>query len=96
MVSVEASLAEAHGRLDADPAAAEALARDVLAAHPGHPGARFLQACAWLAQGQAEAATTAFQASRLLVSNGEFLAFVEAGGYRDETLWSEEGLAWKN
>ena len=62
MVSVEASLAEAHGRLDADPAAAEALARDVLAAHPGHPGACFLQACAWLAQGQAEAATTALQA----------------------------------
>ena len=46
--------------------------------------------------GRHEAVTTAFQASRLLVSNGEYLAFVEAGGYRDETLWSEEGLAWMN
>ena len=41
---MEASLAEAHARLDADPVAAEALARDLLATHPGHPGARFLQA----------------------------------------------------
>ena len=46
--------------------------------------------------GRHEAVTTAFQASRFLVSNQEFLAFVEAGGYRDDTLWSEEGLAWRN
>ncbi len=37
----------------------------------------------------------AFRASQYLVSNGEFLAFVEAGGYADDTLWTEEGLAWR-
>jgi 5-histidylcysteine sulfoxide synthase/putative 4-mercaptohistidine N1-methyltranferase len=45
--------------------------------------------------GRHEAATAAFQASRYLVSNREFLAFVEAGGYADDTLWPEEGAAWK-
>ena len=33
----------------------------------------------------------AFQASRYLVSNQEFLAFVDAGGYADDSLWQEEG-----
>lgn len=42
-----------------------------------------------------EAVTTPFQASRYLVSNGEFLAFVEAGGYSDDSLWLEEGAGWK-
>jgi len=37
-----------------------------------------------------------FMASRLLVSNGEYRRFVEAGGYRDDTLWTEEGRAWKD
>ena len=37
----------------------------------------------------------AFQAGRHLVSNGEFLAFVEAGGYADEAWWDAEGRAWK-
>lgn len=37
----------------------------------------------------------AFQASRYLVSNGEFLEFVEAGGYEADTWWEEEGQAWK-
>jgi len=36
-----------------------------------------------------------FQAARMLVSNGEFLAFVEAGGYADDPYWEEEGRAWK-
>ena len=35
-----------------------------------------------------------FRAGRRLVSNAEFLAFVEAGGYRDESFWSEEGRGW--
>ena len=39
--------------------------------------------------------TAGFQASRYLVSNREFLDFVEAGGYADDTLWQEEGAAWK-
>ena len=36
-----------------------------------------------------------FQTSKFLVSNQEFLAFVEAGGYLDEDYWLEEGLQWK-
>jgi 5-histidylcysteine sulfoxide synthase/putative 4-mercaptohistidine N1-methyltranferase len=35
-----------------------------------------------------------FQASRYLVSNREFLAFVEAGGYRQQDFWTEEGWRW--
>ena len=42
-----------------------------------------------------EVATPAFQSSRYLVSNQEFLSFVEAGGYADDSLWQEEGAAWK-
>lgn len=37
----------------------------------------------------------AFQASGYLVSNGEFLEFVTAGGYTDDSLWGEEGLGWR-
>ncbi len=36
-----------------------------------------------------------FQAAKYLVSNGEFLTFVEAGGYADDSLWDEEGLSWR-
>ena len=39
--------------------------------------------------------TVGFQASRYLVSNQEFLAFVEAGGYTSDEYWPEEGAAWK-
>lgn len=46
--------------------------------------------------GRHEAAVPAFAASHFLVSNGEFLAFVEAGGYADDRLWTEEGRAWKD
>lgn len=46
--------------------------------------------------GRHEAATEAFEASRYLVSNQEFLAFVEAGGYADDSLWTDEGAGWKN
>jgi len=45
--------------------------------------------------GRHDAATMPFQASRYLVSNREFLAFVEAGGYADDSLWLEEGAGWK-
>ncbi len=45
--------------------------------------------------GRHEASTAAFKASRYLVSNQEFLTFVEAGGYADDALWLEEGAAWK-
>lgn len=36
-----------------------------------------------------------FQASKYLVSNHEFLAFVEAGGYRTGSYWPEEGRSWQ-
>lgn len=36
----------------------------------------------------------AFSAAKFLVSNQEFLAFVDAGGYLDSTYWEEEGRAW--
>jgi 5-histidylcysteine sulfoxide synthase/putative 4-mercaptohistidine N1-methyltranferase len=35
-----------------------------------------------------------FRAARQLVSNGEFLAFVEDGGYGREEWWTEEGRGW--
>jgi 5-histidylcysteine sulfoxide synthase/putative 4-mercaptohistidine N1-methyltranferase len=45
--------------------------------------------------GRHSAEVAAFQAGQYLVSNGEFLEFVTAGGYADDRLWSEEGLAWR-
>ena len=36
-----------------------------------------------------------FKASRFLVSNAEFLAFVEEGGYEEARFWSEEGWKWR-
>jgi iron(II)-dependent oxidoreductase len=35
-----------------------------------------------------------FQIARAPVTNGEFLNFVEAGGYRNAQLWSREGWHW--
>ncbi len=37
----------------------------------------------------------AFRASRQLISNGEFYAFVKSGAYLDEKYWSEQGWAWR-
>jgi iron(II)-dependent oxidoreductase len=37
----------------------------------------------------------AFSIDRDSVSNRDFLEFVEAGGYLDETLWDEEGWQWR-
>lgn len=36
-----------------------------------------------------------FKAAQFLVSNQEFLAFVEAGGYQDAAFWCEEGWQWR-
>jgi len=35
-----------------------------------------------------------FKASKYLVSNGEFLKFIHAGGYEAREYWSEEGWNW--
>ena len=45
--------------------------------------------------GHHEAKLPAFQASRYLVSNQEFLDFIQAGGYTTEGYWEEEGSAWQ-
>ncbi|MBL4637888.1 MAG: 5-histidylcysteine sulfoxide synthase, partial [Proteobacteria bacterium] len=37
-----------------------------------------------------------FQASKFLVSNQEFLSFVEAGGYEHNSYWQPEGLEWRD
>ncbi|MDG4548958.1 MAG: 5-histidylcysteine sulfoxide synthase [Candidatus Contendobacter sp.] len=46
--------------------------------------------------GRRETAVQPFQASRYLISNGEFHAFVTAGGYREQRYWSETGWAWRS
>ncbi len=35
-----------------------------------------------------------FTASQFLVSNGEMLEFINAGGYQNDTYWNEEGRGW--
>ncbi len=37
----------------------------------------------------------AFKASKYLVSNGEFLQFVQEGGYENAAYWDGEGNAWR-
>ena len=46
--------------------------------------------------GSAAVDVPSFRASRFLVSNGEFLEFIEDGGYAEEGWWDAEGLAWRN
>jgi len=45
--------------------------------------------------GSHSADISAFQASKYLVSNQEFLPFVTANGYHTESFWQEEGRSWK-
>lgn len=44
--------------------------------------------------GQLAVDVKAFSASQYLVSNQEFLEFVEAGGYQTPDYWTEEGQKW--
>lgn len=37
-----------------------------------------------------------FEISKSLVTNGEFMEFMEAGGYQDFNLWLDEGWSWVN
>ncbi|GBG12897.1 SAM-dependent methyltransferase [Novimethylophilus kurashikiensis] len=46
--------------------------------------------------GRHEAEVPAFQATKFLVSNQEFLTFVEAGCYLEERYWEEEGRGWRD
>ncbi len=36
-----------------------------------------------------------FQATKNLITNAEYLTFVNAGGYQNKALWSDEGWDWK-
>jgi 5-histidylcysteine sulfoxide synthase/putative 4-mercaptohistidine N1-methyltranferase len=44
--------------------------------------------------GYRESQISAFDASQFLVSNQEFLSFVEAGGYLNSHNWEDEGKQW--
>ncbi len=46
--------------------------------------------------GHHEAEVPAFEAARYLVSNAEYLAFVEDGGYEHDACWAVEGRSWRN
>lgn len=46
--------------------------------------------------GRHHADVEAFKASKYLVSNAEFLAFVDAGGYESADYWDEEGNRWRD
>lgn len=37
-----------------------------------------------------------FEVSKYPVTNGEFLEFVRAGGYENQSLWTEEGWRWRS
>ncbi|MCE7064845.1 ergothioneine biosynthesis protein EgtB [Dyadobacter sp. CY326] len=37
-----------------------------------------------------------FEISKSLVTNADFMAFIEAGGYQDFNLWLDEGWSWVN
>ncbi|WP_159019049.1 ergothioneine biosynthesis protein EgtB [Algibacter sp. L3A6] len=37
-----------------------------------------------------------FEINNFLVTNGDYMAFMEAGGYSDFNLWLDEGWAWVN
>jgi 5-histidylcysteine sulfoxide synthase/putative 4-mercaptohistidine N1-methyltranferase len=45
--------------------------------------------------GRHEATVAGFNASQYLVSNREFLEFVETGGYQEQQWWTEEGWQWR-
>ncbi len=45
--------------------------------------------------GHLTADVPAFRAARFLVSNGEYRAFIEAGGYGERRWWTDEGWAWR-
>jgi len=46
--------------------------------------------------GEHQAEVEKFKASKYLVSNQEFLSFVEAEGYRQDRYWSNEGRSWRD
>ncbi len=45
--------------------------------------------------GQEKRQVSPFKTSKFLISNGEFLEFVKAGGYENQKYWSESGWGWR-
>ena len=45
--------------------------------------------------GQDQREVNSFQASKFLISNGEYFRFVKAGGYEQRRYWSESGWVWR-
>ena len=37
-----------------------------------------------------------FKASKFLISNSDFLVFIQNNGYKTDSYWTEEGLNWRN
>ncbi|MBC7545518.1 MAG: 5-histidylcysteine sulfoxide synthase [Candidatus Sericytochromatia bacterium] len=46
--------------------------------------------------GERQVRVRPFQASRQLISNGEYYAFIQAGGYSEQRYWTEEGWQWRS
>ncbi len=46
--------------------------------------------------GMHQSEVSGFKAGQYLVSNREYLSFVDAGGYQEQRWWSEEGWNWRN
>jgi len=46
--------------------------------------------------GSAQFEVPEFKASKYLVSNSEYLGFINDDGYKTDRYWSEEGLRWRN
>ncbi len=44
--------------------------------------------------GSTKVAVSSFNASKYLISNNDYLAFVQAGGYQKPQYWGEEGQQW--
>jgi gamma-glutamyl hercynylcysteine S-oxide synthase len=42
-----------------------------------------------------EVRVAAFQIARSAVSNADYVAFIDAGGYQDRAIWSDAGWAWR-
>ncbi|CAB3769988.1 SUMF1/EgtB/PvdO family nonheme iron enzyme [Paraburkholderia solisilvae] len=45
--------------------------------------------------GEQQVDVDAFDIDRYMVTNGEFLQFVDAGGYRNRAYWNDKDWAWK-
>jgi len=80
------------GGRDGEPTGAEMIRIDAGPFLAGAPPGRFTYDNE---RPQHEVELPAFEIDRLPVTCGEYMEFVEAGGYRRRLSWSEEGWAWR-